>query len=426
MQDIIIPKQSLKPQLSDNHRAPVEPIVEAVESPLTAEDDEFVTPQQAAEQDISGAESVTSFNIEAHGSKKPRRFFRPPTGKREWLLLLAFILISAGVGYGLYRLTRPDPVTVTNTPDQTVIKDEKKLEPTPIVSRLTGLTISDESINTEPVTAVMIENSAEARPQSGLLEAGIVFEAIAEGGITRFTALYQDTAPEYVGPVRSVRPYYLDWIMPFNASLAHVGGSPEALNDIKTLGVTDLDEFYNSNSYTRITDRYAPHNAYTSLSKLNTLEKSKGHTTIDFTSFTRKADSPATTPTASTVSVAVSGAFYNSSYIYDKITNSYLRSQAGTKHIDLKTQKQLTPKVVITVVMSRGYAADGEHTSYQTTGNGQMIVFQDGIATKGTWKKTSRQAQWQFFDDTGKPLTLNAGQTWVTMIDSIGSVSYAP
>ena len=101
----------------------------------------------------------------------------------------------------------------------------------------------------------MVENSLAARPQSGLSQAGVVFEALAEGGVTRFMALYQDTTPTNVGPIRSARPYFIEWAMGFDAAYAHVGGSPVALSDIKAWNVQDLNQFYYGGYYHRISSR---------------------------------------------------------------------------------------------------------------------------------------------------------------------------
>lgn len=272
----------------------------------------------------------------------------------------------------------------------------------------------------------MVENSPDARPQAGILDASIVYEAIAEGGITRFSLVYQDTQPDYIGPIRSVRPYYLDWIWPFDASLAHVGGAPQALSDIKSLGIRDLDQFANSGAYTRISSRYAPHNVYSSIAKFNELEQKKGWGTSTFTGFARKEEAKADVPTAKSIDVNISSFLYNSHYDYDATTNTYLRKQAGQPHKDDKSGKTLSPKVVIAVAMKRGIASDGQHTNYTTTGSGEIMVFQDGKATKGTWQKDGRKDQWVFRDSGGMTLKLNPGQTWITMVDSLSLVSYKP
>ena len=186
------------------------------------------------------------------------------------MIIVAIILLI--IGSGLYWFIFKQDSKPVQTAKTVVKKEVLKAKPT---SPLTGVELTDASLAKRPVTGLMIENSPDARPQSGMNEAGIIFEAVAEGGITRFLVLYQETQPQYIGPVRSIRPYYIDFALPFEAGLGHVGGSPDALRDIKTLGARDLDQFYNSGAYWRISERYAPHNVYTSFERLNALNQSK-------------------------------------------------------------------------------------------------------------------------------------------------------
>jgi hypothetical protein len=302
-------------------------------------------------------------------------------------------------------------------------------KPTTIASPLSGLQV-DPSLAARPVTAIMIENSTDARPQSGLQDAGVVFEAIAEGGITRFMALYQDTAPQYVGPVRSLRPYYIDFAAPFQAAIAHVGGSPEALDQVRS-GMKDLDQFFNAGAYWRSASRDAPHNVYTSFEKLDALNQTKGYTTSTYAPWPRKKDKPLATPTAGHINVNISSADFNSHYDYDKTSNSYLRSEGGKPHIitvsaDDKTGQALRPKVVIALAMTYGIQSDGKHSEYGVTGSGAMSVFQDGGVTHGTWSKADRSSSFVFKDDTGKPLALNPGQAWITAVSDLTKVDSAP
>jgi len=118
-------------------------------------------------------------------------------------------------------------------------------------SPLTGEQVADEAATKQVVTAIMIENSPDARPQSGIKDAGVVYEAIAEGGITRFLTLHQQDKPQLVGPVRSLRIYFLDWLAPYNASVAHVGGSADALAEVRNGSYRDIDQFFNADSYWR-------------------------------------------------------------------------------------------------------------------------------------------------------------------------------
>lgn len=329
--------------------------------------------------------------------------------------------MAAGVG-AWYQYFRE---TVAPAPQIVTAKKKEPPKPTTEPSKLTGLEVAIET-NQLPVTGVMIENSPDARPQSGLKDAGIVFEAVAEGGITRFLTLFQDTQPDYVGPVRSARPYYLDWALPFEAGYAHVGGSPEALAQIKALGVRDLDQFSNSGSYTRVSSRYAPHNVYTGIGRLIELQRGKGYNTSNFNGFSRKKETPLPTPTARTVDLTISSFLYNVHYDWDQATNSYKRVMGGKPHTDEKSGAQITPKVVVALVMAKGLHPDGQHTTYGTTGSGQMFVFQDGGLTTGTWHKPDRKAQFTFTDPAGKAIAFNPGQTWITVVGEAGSVKYAP
>ena len=318
----------------------------------------------------------------------------------------------------------------THATDMTGVYQSKKLPSTkPVETRvpssLTGLLV-DPAVNNKPVIGVMIENSLDSRPQSGLAEAGVVFEAIAEGGITRFLALYQDTEPELIGPVRSARPYYVQWCGSFDCTYAHVGGSPEALAFIRSSGTKDMDQFANGGAYNRVSHRYAPHNVYTSSAKLQQLASSKGFTASTFTPFARKSDAPSKTPNATTVAVRISSKNYNSTYAYDAATNSYIRSQNDAPHtsVDSKNaQLPIKPKVVVALTMGYGVASD-KHSQYATTGTGAGTIFQDGVATPITWAKADTKSPITFTNAAGAPVALNAGQTWVVAVANSSFVTH--
>ncbi len=346
--------------------------------------------------------------------------------KKQWIIFsvaTGVVLIGGGVGaFALFHHSKPAPVAVTKPKPIVVVKPK----PTTAASNLTGLQV-DPAINQRPVTAIMIENSEDARPQSGLGQAGVVFEAVAEGGITRFVALFQDTAPAYIGPVRSVRPYYLQFLLGFDAPVAHVGGSPEGIADIGAWGAKDLDQFYNSGYYHRISSRYAPHNVYTSMAELNDLENKKGFATSKFTSLARKVEAPAKTPNATGIDFTISSADFNVHYDYDAPTNSYKRSEGGVPHMELNqdgSKIQIQPKVVVALVLNQGIEADDLHTSYDMIGSGPVYIFQDGIVASGSWHKASNNANLTFTDANGSALKLNPGQTWFTAVNSTGHVAY--
>ncbi|HET6924338.1 MAG TPA: DUF3048 domain-containing protein, partial [Candidatus Saccharimonadales bacterium] len=373
------------------------------------------------------------------GGKKRWSGLHWPPSKKELLIGIPVLVILLAAGGAALWIKTHTAVPVPPQPKvvhKTVIK-----KPVVITSKLTGLPVPDDSVNQRPVTGVMIENSPDARPQSGLDQAGVVFEAIAEGGITRFLALYQDSAPDYLGPVRSVRPYYLQWCMGFDCSLAHVGGSPEGLQDVKAWHAKDLDQFFNAGAYHRISSRYAPHNMYTSMDQLNQVEKNKGYGASNYTGFPRKADQPINAPpsaktpkinepvrtAASKIDLNISGYYYNVHYDYDATTNSYKRFEGGAPHVALHkdgSKVQITPKVVVAMVMQYGLEADDHHSQYNVVGSGKAYVFQDGTVTTGTWAKADTTSPLTFADSNGKPIAFDAGQTWLTAVSGDNQVVY--
>lgn len=358
--------------------------------------------------------------------------FRLPFGrltKKQGIVLAAAlaVLMGGGGAFALTHRSKPAPPPAAVNPEPAPIAEEPKAPV--IISPLSGLPVSAEQA-AFPVTGIMIENSPDARPQSGLDSAGVVYEAIAEAGITRFLALFQDSEPDYIGPVRSARPYYVEWLQGYDASYAHVGGSPEALALIKSAGVKDLDQFANSKAYWRISSRYAPHNMYTSMAKLRELENAKGYKSSTFKGFVRKAEAPAATPSAKSIDLTMSGYLYNVHYDYDAATNSYKRSEGGKPHMNVagdgKTSTQLSPKVVIAIVVPYGIKSDGLHSDYKTTGSGKAYIFQDGVLTEGIWEKQGSKEPLVLGDANGSPLAINPGQTWVTAVATADKVKAAP
>jgi hypothetical protein len=107
-------------------------------------------------------------------------------------------------------------------------------------------------------------------------------------------------------------------------------------------------------------------------------------------------------------------------------SNTYARSMGGVAHVDVNSNKQITPKVIVAMVMKYGIEGDGKHSTYNTVGTGQVYVFQDGVVTEGTWNKSSATSQLSFTNAAGEPLKLNPGQTWITALNKANSVTYQP
>ncbi|MEK7565639.1 MAG: DUF3048 domain-containing protein [Patescibacteria group bacterium] len=294
---------------------------------------------------------------------------------------------------------------------------------------------------------VMIENSKAARPQSGLSYADIVYEAVAEGGISRFMAVFYCQDGDIVGPVRSARTYYLDWISEYGSSplYAHVGGAntpgpADALGQIERYGWSgdnDLNQFSIGfptfyRDYERLgKDTATEHTVYTTLLKLWDFAAKKRELTNDwatgFIPWSFKEEAALTNRPASlavdfglpSVQTAYAGS-YLVSWKYDRETNLYLRFNGGEAHKDLDTEEQITAKNVVLQFMTMGIADDGyledghgSHTLYGTKGTGKAKFLMDGQVIDGTWVKKTRTDRTKFFDTKGVEIKFNRGTIWI-------------
>jgi hypothetical protein len=222
------------------------------------------------------------------------------------------------------------------------------------------------------------------------------------------------------------------WAAGYDAAYVHSGGSGEALALIQSLGVKDLDHGrFGEQIASRVSSRFAPHNVFTSMSRIDSVAESQGFKSSDFTPFARKDTSDTDdktakpTPTARTISFNISGANYNTSYTYNSETNDYARVMAGLPHKDQDSGKQITPEVVIALEMAYGYHPDGVHSTYANIGSGNALIFQEGQVIEAIWSKNSDKASLTLKDEAGKNIELVAGQTWITAVPS-GRTSYAP
>lgn len=302
--------------------------------------------------------------------------------------------------------------------------------PTPPLTKaspLTGLQVEPAAAD-RPVTAVIIENQTESRPQSGLSQAGVVYEALAEGGITRFLAIFLDQRPTTLGPIRSLRTYFIDWALEYDAPVAHAGGNADALDLIRPLGLTSLNQFSYGGNYYRSTDRYAPHNLYTSSDLLDKLRHQLGIEKVStFAPAQRKLEAPEPTPSHPRLAINYSYGGYQVEYDYDAKTNDYARLLAGVPHIDRTTGQPIRVKNVVVEIMPTSYGNTrlGEQTVImQTVGRGRALVFRDGGVVEATWNKANHAARTKLIDASGQEVALNNGITWYAIVPPGQGISF--
>lgn len=352
--------------------------------------------------------------------------FKKLSKKKKITLIIGLFLVlltSGAISFHLLNQKNTSPKKETTKANK--VKKSNKTKPVEKnYSLLSGVELPSADLKTSPVIGVMIENSPNARPQSGLADAEVVFEAIAEGGVTRFLALYQHNKPTLIGPVRSLRSYYIDWAWGFRASVAHVGGSGDALARIRDGAHRDMDEFFNTSTFWRTRDRWAPHNVYTNFTNLQNLNNSKGWTTSVFDGFNFKNDKKSPQETARQIHINLSGVTYNPTYNFDGNCNCYKRSQSGQGHLD-REKGQIWVKNVVALKIPMLKGGDGYHNVYSTIGSGAGVVFKDGVFEEITWEKSSEIAPLILKDLKGNKIQLNRGSTWISAVPlNHGSINW--
>ncbi len=307
-----------------------------------------------------------------------------------------------------------------------------------------------------PLT-VMIENHAEARPQSGLSKADVIYEVIAEGGITRFLAVYYCGAIAQevtIGPVRSARTYFMDFASEYGdyPLYAHVGGAnkPGKANALGQIGDygwlskgNDMNQFSLGfpvfwRDYERLGHPVATeHTMYSTTEKLWQVAEERELTNVDeegnswdedFLAWEFKEDKDSEERgdvNDIKFEFWLNGADYAVNWQYDKENNQYLRFNGGSSFVDKNDDSQIKAKTIIVQYMRETGPIDAEkHLLYQTTGSGKAVVFQDGEAIKANWEKDDRQSRTIFTESQGEEISLNRGPIWIEVIPSGNEVSY--
>ena len=391
------------------------------------------------------------------------------------LLIIGIYFLSAGTTWAVLKFTRPSSVTIkspvpeessnNNMGNTPIAISGPKDQQCPLNGAMFTKTEKDLWSGRRPLV-VMIENHKDARPQSGLSRADVVYEAVAEGAITRFAAVFYCANAAYavqgtydIGPVRSARTYFLDWASEYGdyPLYAHVGGAgrcgdqtvdprARALCQIEQYGWknketwSDLDQFALGIKECRREESRTGHEVatehqmYCSTYGLWAKAQARGLTNVNsygepwdknFRPWLFKEDSPSSGSVSPEFDFWRDYKDYTVRWDYDKATNSYKRSNGGEPHIDFSTKQQITAKnVVIQFLQEKGPLDEHKHLVYTTIGTGKALIFQDGLVIEGTWNKKSRTSRTLFFDNKGKEIKFNRGPIWIEILPTTGKVNY--
>jgi hypothetical protein len=392
--------------------------------------------------------------------------------KQLLIIALVVYVLSAVSSYAAFSYMGGGPSTVVVD----VVEDEETLlgslldiqpgAPKDQVCPISGKRYTQaerDSWESRRPLAVMIENAPDARPQSGLNNADIIFEAVAEGGVTRFMGIFYCDVQAFdttLAPIRSARTYFLDYASGFNFPLyTHVGGAnlPGPTNalgqiaDYGWVGENNLNQFSIGfptfvRDYNRVPGKTiaTEHTMVTSTEKLWEVAESRGWTNMPPTRLQNSktipqgnwwenyeswtfADAPAEPGTVTSISHDFWSGYsqYSVSWHYDTKSGQYLRSMAGEQHIDMNTNQQISAaNVVVLKTAERGPLNELKHMMYDTIGTGEAFIFNHGNVIEGTWSKQSRTAELEFLDEKGQPVEMARGLTWISVVGKTNAVSY--
>lgn len=273
--------------------------------------------------------------------------------------------------------------------------------------------------NDRPI-AVMIDNHKKALPQGGLNDAYMVYEIIVEGGESRLMALFKGAKVDKIGPVRSARHYFLDYALENDAIYTHFGWSPQAENDIKKLGVNNINGIFESEkSFWRTKDKYAPHNVATSTEKILQIAERKEYRTKSnkksVLNYVTEEVNLENGEKADSVTIPYSD--YNKvKYTYNPETKRYQRFSKGVEEVDWSTKENVTTKNIIITFAKNTTLKDGENKDRQNLHNiGKLdgYYITNGKAIKITCEKTARADKTIYRDLQGNEIKVNDGNTFV-------------
>lgn len=340
--------------------------------------------------------------------------------KKLKIAIVIVLLLIIGV-LAFFALTKKD-APVKKVKKKKITKEEEKIK------------IVDLSSTERPYAVMINNNKAVWGYQTGVSDAYITYEIVVEGGITRMMAVFKDKNTAKIASVRSSRHYYLDYALENDAIYAHIGWSPQAESDIRSLGINNLNAD-NSSAFTwdntlRISRE---HRAYTTMEKLKAAAEKRGYrTTSDKKLLLKYQAKPLDLSkyegaiAANTVRIPYSKS-HLTSYSYDPENKVYKRYQNNTEHKDMVTKQQYTAKNIITYKVHNYTLNDGSGKDRQglnNIGSGEGYFISEGYAIPITWEKTSRSSQTIYkVKATGKELVVNDGNTFIQIQPDIQTLT---
>lgn len=377
--------------------------------------------------------------------KRYKRYWPYGAGAIAAILLIVLVIVLATAG-GQETPTEPnkDNAGVTTLPAESSVPDETTQPTTvppettlpPVLYRhpLTGEPLAEP--NTSRPIAVMLNNIKQAMPQHGVSQADILYEVLAEGGITRCMGIYTNIQNvEKLGSLRSARQYYIDIAQGYNAAYLHAGGSPEALSYLANTRDMNLDAGLSGTHFYRDKDRLnsgysMEHTLFTSGEKLLAFAGLQNVSTTvaeDKTyNMTFDDEKVIVGDGANKVSVyfGAANAWTKSTILtYNPDTKTYFAQQHGGDYIDGNNKKTVSFRNIVVLKAATSIQSDNVHLTIQTVGSGEGYFACNGQMVKIRWSRNSVNEPFTFTQENGNPITYGVGKTYIGVIPSNGAVT---
>jgi hypothetical protein len=323
--------------------------------------------------------------------------------RRTPLVVVAVLLLS-----GAASASGADSTTTTTTSSSTTTTTTVPRR----VAALTGLPDPTAVTKRRSALTIKIDNTPQAHPQYGINEADVVYEEIAEGGITRLAAIFNSNLPTKVGPVRSVRRTDREIVFPIGGIFAFSGGAQYAISSIETAPVKLIDQSTAGAAMFRDLTRPPPHNLFAN-AVLLMKEGGKVHTPPALFTYVPQGSPAVGAPVSSFTVNFLAG--FATSYQWDAKTHDWLRSIFGAPDLTAAGVRVApTNVIVMSVDYYGGVGVEGSYA--QMVGHGPAEIFSDGRLQKGTWFRRNIHLRTAYRNAAGKIIALRPGQTWVELL----------
>ncbi len=336
---------------------------------------------------------------------------------RRWqsaLIIVCFVAVMfSGCGKNVEVSNVEPQVTPMPTVQPTPTPEPPKGSPCP----LTGMLVEDEEdLKLRPI-AVMLDNEYNARPQSGLLDAEIVYEFPVEGNITRYMAVYHHNHTDKIGPVRSARPYFIDKAMELNAVYVHCGGSPQALQDLVALKVNALNDLKGSPCFWRAKDRKMPHNLYTSTKLMREVMDSSKFNNKTAPEYFKFSEELLNLDGKNTRMISFNySKNYTVGYEYNEKDKLYYRTINGIRLKDKESGKDIATTNIIVEKTTAKVLDKVGRLEVNNLGKDRGYYLTGGKLMEIEWSKSSRSAKTTYKDLKGNDIIMNKGNTWIQVV----------